>query len=196
MRYSDYSILSDEILVDLIRQHDEKAFAVIYQRYSAPLYAHAYGFVHDREEIKDILQKVFVKIWDLRTQLPDQVKLSSYLYQTVKNAIINHIAHSKVVDNYLANISHYSKNYIADTDHHIREKQLQEIIDYEISQLPKKMREVFELSRSQHLTHKQIAEKLGITEKTVKNQITNALKLLRSKLPLLLFILAIIPNES
>jgi RNA polymerase sigma-70 factor (ECF subfamily) len=57
------------------------------------------------------------------------------------------------------------------------------------------MREIFQLSRKQYLSHKEIAEKLGISEKTVKNQISNALNLLRHKLPLLLFILAFFPDR-
>lgn len=195
MQDSDYAILSDGILVDLIRQDDEKAFSVIYQRYSMPLYVHANRFIRDREETKDILQKVFVKIWAIRNKLPTDIKLSSYLYQIVKNELINYISHSKVVDKYLESMSSYASTYISDTDHVIREKQLQDIIEREIQNLPEKMREIFQLSRRQYLSHKEIAEKLGISEKTVKNQISNALNLLRHKLPLLLFILAFFPDR-
>ncbi len=197
MQDNDYAILSDGILVDLIRKDDEKAFSVIYQRYSMPLYVHANRFIRDREETKDILQKVFVKIWSIRNRLPTDVKLSAYLYQIVKNELINHISHSKVVDKYLESMSSYaSTTYVADTDYVIREKQLQEIIEREIQNLPEKMREVFQLSRKQYLSHREIAEKLGISEKTVKNQLSNALHLLRQKLPLLLFILAFFPDQS
>lgn len=196
MQDNDYAILSDGILVDLIRQDDEKAFSVIYQRYSMPLYVHANRFIRDREETKDILQKVFVKIWSIRNRLPIDVKLSAYLYQIVKNELINHISHSKVVDKYLESMSSYASTYVADTDYVIREKQLQEIIEREIQNLPEKMREVFQLSRKQYLSHREIAEKLGISEKTVKNQLSNALHLLRQKLPLLLFILAFFPDQS
>ena len=195
MQDSDYAILSDGILVDLIRQDDEKAFSTIYKRYSMPLYVHANRFIRDREETKDILQKVFVKIWDIRNKLPTDIKLSSYLYQIVKNELINHISHSKVVDKYLESMSSYAVSYVADTDHVIRKKQLQDIIEKEIQNLPDKMREIFQLSRTQYLSHKEIAEKLGISEKTVKNQISNALNLLRNKLPLLLFILAFFPDR-
>lgn len=196
MQDNDYAILSDGILVDLIRQDDEKAFSVIYQRYSMPLYVHANRFIRDREETKDILQKVFVKIWSIRNRLPTDVKLSAYLYQIVKNELINHISHSKVVDKYLESMSSYASTYVADTDYVIREKQLQEIIEREIQNLPEKMREVFQLSRKQYLSHREIAEKLGISEKTVKNQLSNALHLLRQKLPLLLFMLAFFPDQS
>ncbi|WP_209579722.1 RNA polymerase sigma-70 factor [Sphingobacterium sp. UBA5996] len=196
MQDNDYAILSDGILVDLIRQDDEKAFSVIYQRYSMPLYVHANRFIRDREEARDILQKVFVKIWSIRNRLPTDIKLSAYLYQIVKNELINHISHSKVVDKYLESMSSYASTYVADTDHVIREKQLQDIIEREIQNLPEKMREVFQLSRKQYLSHKEIAEKLGISEKTVKNQLSNALHLLRQKLPLLLFILAFFPDQS
>lgn len=196
MRNNDYGILSDEVLVDLMRHDDQQAFAMLYKRYSGALYAHAYNFIHDREESKDVLQKVFAKIWDIRSQIPLNINISAYLYQTVKNALINHIARSKVADRYVDSLASFASSYVADTDHSIREKQLQEIIQYEIAQLPTKMREIFELSRTQYLSHRQIAEKLGISEKTVKNQITNALKLLRAKLPHLLFLLAFFPPKT
>lgn len=195
MQDSEYATLSDGILVDLIRRDDERAFSVIYKRYSVPLYIHANRFIRDREETKDILQKVFVKIWDIRGKLPADIKLSSYLYQVVKNELINHISHSKVVDRYLDSMSSFAVSYVSDTDHAIREKQLLAIIEREIENLPEKMREIFQLSRTHYLSHREIAEKLGISEKTVKNQISNALKLLRNKLPLLLFILAFFPDR-
>lgn len=195
MQDSDYAVLSDGILVDLIRQDDEKAFSVIYKRYSIPLYIHANKFISDREETKDILQKVFVKIWQIRDKLPKEIKLSAYLYQIVKNELINHISHSKVVDTYLNSLSSFATTYVSDTDHVIREKQLQDIIEREIQHLPEKMREIFELSRKHYLSHKEIAKKLGISEKTVKNQLSNALSLLRNRLPLLLFILAFFPDH-
>ncbi|TDS14976.1 RNA polymerase sigma factor [Sphingobacterium paludis] len=196
MQNNDYGILSDEVLMDLIRHDDQQAFAMLYQRYSGALYAHAYNFIHDREESKDVLQKVFAKIWDIRNQLPLHINISAYLYQTVKHVLINHIARSKVADRYVESLSSFANSYVADTDHSIREKQLQQIIAQEIAQLPPKMRTIFELSRTAYLTHRQIAEKLGISEKTVKNQISNALKLLRAKLPELLFLLAFFPPKN
>lgn len=196
MRDNNYGTLSDEVLLNLMRLDDQQAFATLYKRYSGALYAHAYNFIHDREESKDVLQKVFAKIWDMRSQIPLNVNISAYLYQSAKNMLINHIARSKVANRYVDSLESFARSYVADTDHHIREKQLQEIIQHEIAQLPPKMREIFELSRTQYLTHKAIAEKLGISEKTVKNQITNALKLLRSKLPHLLFLLAFFPPKT
>lgn len=191
IKNSDYNKLADEVLINLIRQDDEKAFAVLYERYSGALYVHAYGLIQNREDTKDLLQRVFTKIWDIRDTLHSEINLSAYLYQMLKNMFINNLAHSKVVDRYLDNLSEYAKTYVADTDYSIREKQLQACIQSEIQQLPPKMREIFELSRTAYLTHREIAEKLGISEKTVKNQITNALKLLKSKLPHLIFLLVL-----
>lgn len=84
------------------------------------------------------------------------------------------------------------QNYITHgpciTDHVIREKQLAALIEKGISDLPPKMKEVFELSRKQKLTHKEIAEKLNLSEQTVKKQVNNALKILRVKLGTMLFL--------
>jgi RNA polymerase sigma factor (sigma-70 family) len=78
------------------------------------------------------------------------------------------------------------------TDNYIREKEFSQIIEKEIAALPDKMRQVFELSRRQNLSRKEIAEKLNLSEKTVKNQITNALKILRGKLDIISFLILLL----
>src|SRR5690606_37210407 len=161
MKSPDYTILPDDQLIKLISQSDEGAFNALYDRYSAALYIHAYNLLRDREESKDIIEQTFIKIWNIRESLLPNMRVSPYLYQTVKNNILNQIARQKVSSKYLHALVSFADRYTDNADHAIREKQMATIIEHEISQLPQKMRDIFELSRKQHYSNQEIATALG-----------------------------------
>jgi RNA polymerase sigma-70 factor (ECF subfamily) len=106
--------------------------------------------------------------------------------------ILDHFARQRTVAKYINALQGYINQNPDKADSLIREKQLSEIIESEIALLPPKMRVVFELSRKKHLTHRQIAEELGISEETVKSQIKNALKILRVRLGLISFLMLLL----
>jgi len=181
--------LSDAELIALLRNDDEAAFAEIYQRYYRILQNHIYKRLGDLEDTKDILQDLFTQIWKSRAQLPETTKFSGYLYIIVRNKVFNTLAHKKISSKYVASIQQFigEENYI--TDLIVREKEFKAMIEQEIDALPEKMREVFRLSRDNGLSHKEIANQLSLSEYTVSNQITSALKVLRVKLGAFFFTL-------
>jgi RNA polymerase sigma-70 factor (family 1) len=184
-----YAHYSDFELASLLKGGDERAFAEIYDRYKGALYVHAFNLLRDREEAKDILQQVFAILWDNRDSIELKTQLLAYLYTSVRNKIFNLIAHKKVESKYITSLAGFASTWEENTDHLVRRNQLLEIIDREITSLPEKMREVFELSRRGNLSHREIAELLGISEKTVKNQVNNSLKILRVKLGIFIYLL-------
>ncbi|MES2827369.1 MAG: RNA polymerase sigma-70 factor [Bacteroidota bacterium] len=184
--------VSDNDLVSLLREGDEDAYVEIYNRYKWLLHTHAFKKLGDRDAAQDVIQELFASIWIKRKSLNVTSTLSAYLYTSVRNKIFNIIEHQQVENKYIESIDNFAQNYTATTDHLIRERQLMEIIEKEISELPTKMREVFELSRKSHLTHREIAQHLGISEETVKKQLKNALKLLRVRLGFMLYIVMLI----
>lgn len=116
--------------------------------------------------------------------------LAGYLYTAARNDVLDTIAHQDVESAYLVNLQNYIQSGESITDHRARIAIFTELIEREIAELPEKMREVFEMSRKMHLSHRAISEKLNISEKTVKNQVNNALKILRRRLAVwLLFII-------
>jgi RNA polymerase sigma-70 factor (family 1) len=180
---------SDEELIPLLRADDHGAFNEIYERYKGILVIHACKKLDgDLEDAKEIVQEVFSNFWHNRHALPGINVLKAYLYTLVRNRVLNYIQHQDVVTRYADSFSRYEKEYDYSTDRLIREKQMLEIIDREINALPAKMKEVFLLSRKNYLSHKEIAEKLEISEHTVKNHIKSALKILRNRLDLVLII--------
>lgn len=183
-----YQSYTDNELVELIKKDDHDAFAEIYIRYSGLLYTHAYKILHKRDEVKDIVQEIFTILWNKRNHFILETNLAGYLYVAVRNSVIKVISKQKIKSKYFSLLETSINEGSIIADHLIREKQLTEIIEKEINELPSKMRQIFNLSRKSYLTHKEIAKDLNLSEKTVKKQVNNSLKILRIKLEPFLFL--------
>ena len=177
-----YQSFDDQTLLTLLRQGDKDAYTVIYDRYKNLLYSHAYKKLCDTEEVKDVLQDLFTNLWNKRADIPVAMNLSGYLYAGIRNRILNLLSHKAVEHKYIASLQQFIQEGAYTTDLALREKEMAECIQKEIDLLPPKMREVFLLSRNEHLSHQEIAERLGISEQTVAKQVTNALRILRVRL--------------
>ncbi|MDR6786118.1 RNA polymerase sigma-70 factor (family 1) [Pedobacter africanus] len=186
-----YSTLSDQELTSLLRQGDRMAYTEIYHRYKFILHNHAWNKTRNREEAQDVIQEIFAMLWAKREGLDVGTNLAGYLYRSLRNYILNQIVRKDVQNKYIASIKDFVDRDPVIADHLVREHQLSSLIEKEIQALPPRMREVFELSRKENLSHKQIAERLGTTEQTVKKQMTNTLKILKTKLGLMVYLMYI-----
>ena len=184
-----YQSFTDQTLLTLLKQHDKDAYTVIYDRYKNLLYNHAYKKLGDPEEVKDVLQELFTNLWNKRADIPVAMNLSGYLYAGIRNRVLNLLSHKEVENKYLSSIQRFTPQEDYSTDLAIREKELADLIQKEIDQLPPKMREVFLLSRKENLSHQEIAGQLSISEQTVAKQVTNALRILRLRLGSLFILL-------
>lgn len=183
-----YKNLPDTELLTLFQNGDRKAYEQIYYRYWAILFQHCRKMLRNDEESKDLVQDLFSLFWLEGKELILKTSLSAYLYTVLRYKVFNLIDKNKVRVDYLSSLQSFiESNESATTDHLIREKQMKELIEKEIASLPEKMREVFELSRKANLSYKEIAAEQNITDNTVKKQMNNALKILRSKLGTILF---------
>lgn len=176
-----YREFTDHELVALLNEDDYHAYAEIYHRYAAVLYVHAHKRLRDREEAKDLIQELFTTLWMRRSCLELKTHLSGYLYAAVRNRVLKVVSHKQVESSYFKSLRESLLQEHAITDHLVREKELSALIEKEIEALPVKMRHVFNLSRKLHLSHREIAEELDLSEATVKKQVNNALKVLRIK---------------
>lgn len=180
---------TDQDLLRLLRTGNERAFTDIYQRYFQLLYNYAYKKLRDQDLAKDMLHDLFAHLWEKRQTIPSINNLPAYLFTAINRKLIDHFLHEKVAVRYIDSFVVFLGNREEKTDHLIREKQLMAAIEAEIMDLPPRMREVFELSRKQHLSHKEIALRMEISEKTVDRQISNALNILKSRLTLLVLLM-------
>lgn len=178
----EYHKYADEELAVLLSNEDHYAFSEIYERYWAVLFRHARRMLKDEDQAADLIQDLFAAIWTNAAAFEIKTSLSAYLYSGVRNRILKLISHEKVKSSYLSTLPDFAAKGHSSTDEMIREKELQLQIEREIALLPEKMREIFELSRKAHLSYKEIADHINISEGTVKKQVYNALKVLRMKL--------------
>ncbi|SHN45526.1 RNA polymerase sigma factor [Chitinophaga sp. CF418] len=185
-----YEKRSDKELFDLLNQSDDKAYKVIFERYWEPLYRRVSSMAPDREETKDILQDVFLDLYNKRGTFESTDSLGGYLYRAVRSRMLNLARNYKVTQKYLQYLTYALGD---ETPAHQRpdqtlvDREFEERIEMEIASLPSKMRKIFEMSRLEYKTHKQISSELGVTEGTVKKQIQYALARLWSKLSCFFF---------
>ncbi|WP_316789350.1 RNA polymerase sigma-70 factor [Pedobacter frigoris] len=177
-----YHSFSENELIELVKSRDEIAFREIYERYWNVLYFHVFKMLKDEEEAKDLIQELFSTLWLNPNQIHSSTNLSGFLYVSARNRVLNLIQHNKVKNQYLTSLAHFADASSNVTLEQLDEQDLLNALEKEISALPAKMKQVFELSRKQNLSYKEIAAELNISEKTVKKQISNALKIIKNKL--------------
>lgn len=190
----EYQRYDEEKLLFLLKKEDQYAYTEIFKRYNKLLYSHAYNKIRNADDAKDIIQQIFYSLWLNRTEININKNLTVYLFTSVRYKIADYFSKRDIRDKYIQSLSRYIEDHEESTDHLVRRKQMSDIIAEEIAALPPKMREVFELSRNKHLSYKEISSQLNISEETVKDQIKKALKILRIRLGLFMFIYFLLGN--
>jgi RNA polymerase sigma-70 factor (family 1) len=179
----DYKAISDIQLVRLLKEGNHVAFTEIYNRYWAKLYLYSRKLLNgDHDQATDISQEVLVYLWEKRQHLEINTSVSGYLYVFVRRKVLRILSTNQIRDKYLIHFKDFTLTTSHPPDEYLIEKETQQKIDKIVAALPKKMKEIFELSRNEYLSRKLIAERLGISEENVKKQISNGLNVLRLKL--------------
>lgn len=173
--------LTDEILLRLLKADDDKAFKEIYARYWKPIFETAYRRVPSGEIAKELVQTVFLRIWEKRHSI-QILHLQSYLQTAIKNRVINYIESTLVHKKYLQHVLNTTTGACVGTEATLHLHELSQAIEKAIGMLPEKTRNVFRLSRFDHLSIREIATSLNISEKAVEYHITQSLKTLRLQL--------------
>lgn len=183
-----YNQLSDEELAALLKKGDRMAYTVIFDRFYGLLFVHGCKLLNDEDEAKDVVQELFEILWTRRETISFEHNLSAYLYSAIRNRIINRISHYEVEHKYISSLRGFMDSDTYFADYRVREREMKKMIECEISALPSKMREIFELSRREYLSYKQIAVKLQISEQTVRMHVKKALRILKPKLSLIAYL--------
>lgn len=186
----DYQSLSDEELLKLIADKNRQAFQTLYMRYARRLFEFACRKV-PAEIAEEIVQDVFVRLWQ-KPQLCAQVgNTSAYLFAAVRYAWLNHFRQELIKEKFITNSWQQIETQATLYEHAVKE--MQEVISKAIATLPEKTQYIFHLSRFEGLSHREIATKLSVSEKTIEYHICQALKCLRESLqPFLVVILLFI----
>ena len=163
----------------LIKFGHESYLEKVYEQYWSKLYIYAFNVLHEKEICEDIIQEIFVGLWIKRNDIQIS-NLDSYLYQSVKYQIFNHFRRSKYKRQLMERFNEESRKYKIDESY--EKKELKVHIKNAISKLPEQRRLIFQMSRYEGLSNKEISDNLNISLQTVKNQISESLKFIRKSL--------------
>jgi RNA polymerase sigma-70 factor (ECF subfamily) len=178
----NYSKLRDEELIVMLKESNSYAYTEIFERYNSLLLRHAFKLLSKDDEAYDVVQDVFLHLWQKRAEFTINSSLSAYLFTAVKNRIFKLFAHKEVVIRYAQSISAFMVEGYDIIEDEIMEKELSDLIKKEIDALPSRMREVFLLNKTDQLSYKEIAERLNISDQTAKQQVYKAIKILKPKI--------------
>ena len=171
---------TDEELLAGIRNADHDVFTTLYSRHFQSLSLASLKYVKDVSIAEEVVQDIFLKLWETPADIISAKSLKAYLYRAVINHSINYVNRQKNIELHHQRIAEeISHEHIENI---IEDHALKEMLYQEIERLPAQCRKVFKMSRFQDLKYREIAEQLNLSEKTVENHIVNALKILRSKL--------------
>lgn len=189
---TDYTKIDEGDLIELMRQDKLGAFKELYARYWKKLYSETYKRLKDTELAEDVVQELFTGLWNKRYSIQIASSVGGYLFSSARHLIIDHYRQEAVRVKYQEAFKLVYNEADTATEEYINLKDLVYSIESEVNQLPDKCRSVFELSRVEYKTNKEIAASLGISEKTVENHLTKALKKLRVGLNQYLFLVLMI----
>jgi RNA polymerase sigma-70 factor (ECF subfamily) len=170
---------TDSELWDAVRNDDESAFDTLFKRYWARLYKIAFQQLNDQESSLEIVHDVFLSLWNRRATLEIKT-FPNFLLTAIRYQIYSRQKSARMSVAYRAEFDeaeHLSEPNSGDV--HIRELELQLELNQYLDQLPRRCHEIFRLSRIENLSNQEIADKLGVSKKSVENQLTIALKYLR-----------------
>ena len=171
--------LDDIELIHRLTKNDESAFAEIYQRYAESLAGFAASKLFSLEDAQDVIHDIFVKLWTDRKNLQINSSLKSYLFTIARYRIIDKIRRNITREEYATMLQSLAQAYAPNVEQQIAAKELQQTLEKSLDELSPNVKRVYRLSREEDLSISEIAEKLGLSEQTVKNQLTTALKHLR-----------------
>lgn len=176
--------MDDQSLLSLVKKGDERAFREIYDRFHDFLYVYAYRLTGDDAESRDILQTLFANLWANRDRQDISGKLFAYLHRGIRYGFLNQERNKIVVSRYRQDLLKYLNEGIATTEEYLFEKELIERLRNLAEHLPGKQGKAFILSYFDNYSHAEIADALGISEKTVKNLLSSAARDIRLKIGL------------
>ncbi|QQY82126.1 RNA polymerase sigma-70 factor [Tamlana sp. s12] len=189
---------NDEYLIQLLHEGDEQALSLIYKKYWEVMYVAAYNLVKNKEISEDIVQDVFVNLWNKRDKLLVKTSLKSYLYTSTIYKVYDFFRkNNKMIEVEL--VTNFNEKIQALTpETQLMHKELIQHVESVIDELPEKCKEVFRLSREEGLSNKAIAAQLNISLRTVEGHISKALRFLRMSLSVSLsidFIFFLLKNK-
>ena len=172
--------VDDNLLVTRIRQDDKDAFKSLYNRYSKKIYYFSLKYLSDNVEAEELVQTVFINVWVNRNSLDETISVKNYIYKAAVNYVYNYLKKKAIRSRFIE--SEINKGEIPSdvTYEQVYFHDLERSINSIVETMSSQQQKIFQLSRYEGLTHKEIASKLNLSVRTVENQIYRSLKKIKS----------------
>jgi RNA polymerase sigma-70 factor (ECF subfamily) len=171
--------ISDNILAARIRQNDKNAFKTLYDRYSRKIYFFSLKHLNNASEAEELVQSVFINVWENRRSLNPDNSVKSYIYKAAVNYIINYLRKKTIRAGYIESELNKSDKYSDITYEQVFFQDLESSINSIVGTLPAQQQKIFSLGRTGGLSHEEIARRMGLSIRTVENQMYRSVQLIR-----------------
>ena len=174
-------ILEDKVLITALKNGSEAAFTSLYHKYCNKVYKFCRLYFTNNSSAEEVVQEVFIKLWDIRSYVNENENLEGLLFIITRNMVFDNTRKNFNESFYQISIlAAYDKAY--DIEEELQAKDLKVYIDRLVDELTPRQKEIFCMSRYEHLSYKEIAERLDISPKTVERHINDALKYLKKNI--------------
>lgn len=173
---------TDNQLIALLYENNSEAFTVIYQRYAESLTGFATSKLYSLDDARDVVHDLFIKLWADRKTLLITGNLQSYLFSAIRYSIVDKIRKNITRQEYATMLQKLEQHSTFNTDDSLKVRELQKTIDESLKSLPYKTQQIYQFSRNEHRSIAEIAQLMNLSEQTIKNQLTIALKHLRQSI--------------
>ncbi len=172
----------EKILVEKLKKSDKSAFSVIFTNYYSDFVRFSFRFTKNPDASEELVQDVFVKLWENRSNLLIQSSIKSYLLKSVQNRSIDWLRHTNIKHKYASSVLENPVLSDNETENFVLHSELESSLNTALGNIPVQYAEVFRMSRFEFLNHNEIAKKLGVSVRTVEVRISKALAYLRDEL--------------
>ncbi|MDE7438504.1 MAG: RNA polymerase sigma-70 factor [Muribaculaceae bacterium] len=177
----EYSALTDDILLERLRESDHKAFNAIFSKYYYSLVLYCNSWIAERSEAEDIVQGIFVDLWEQRRRIK-VTSLKGWLLRSVRHDCLDAIKHKKIVESHIANALASIKEELDSAEKLVLYNELEQIIKVTLDNLDTDAVKAFKMSRWDHMKYDEIAEIMHVSRRTVEVRVTKIVRELRSEL--------------
>lgn len=168
--------------LELLKKGDQRTFESLFRQFYQALCFYGFKYLSEQEQVEEVVQSVFTTIWEKREQLKIETSFKAYLYRSVRNSCLNMLKHEKVKQEYVSDYQAAGQQDQSIYSEEAQDPDLAQHIAEAIDKLPPERKAIFKMSKLEGLKYKEIAEKQGISIKTVENQMGKALQFLREEL--------------
>ncbi len=173
---------NNQQLIERLQQGDTNAFDILFYTFEPVIYAYAMKLTSNAEDAKEVVQEVFLKVWEKRAEIDPRYRFESFLYTIAKNLVYNKARHRTYYVAYQKYIMLHDSQTEHVTENTVYFNELNTFVQTALLQMPPVQREVFRLSRMQGLSHGEIAKKMNTSTSNVKNHIRKALRSIREQI--------------